>query len=359
MKIGIVNLHTIIKSQNELFKNIFVQTCAYTDAIPISFFKSNKLDKIAKRECLKVDVKKKNWDEVKEEMDLFLEKEKFDKMFIVGLPSFDTLNYNRYDSFKKILEKIKEDNTYAFNYTTTREILIPQLIFIEKCIEKNIDIINLVYDPSFVSLRKVYPNYKIKEVYSLNKPEKDLKFFPYYERAMFLDNDKLKSNLKLNDLLFYCTVITEDRNWVLNYKDTLERLGCKLITDTLKESCSQTEYFEKLSYSKYTIVIPSFDKTTFSIYRMLEALSVNCLPFIYKDCDLTDLKNTFPKLFRFIFDFDLILNDFSELEEKMKLFDEVREDIIEYFNENKNELLENILDNDTLKRYYKEILEND
>lgn len=355
MKSGIINLHTIAKSQNELFKNIFQQICGYTDAIPLTFLKSNKLANIIKKNTTLIDIEKDNWDEVKKEIKNFLKQNSFDRIYVVGLPLYDTLNYDKFDSWNKLLEKTKEDNQYSFNYCMTKTCTIPQILFIDECVNQNIEIISLIYEPQMPSLKKIYQNSKIKEYYILNKNDKNLKYLPFYERAMFINNEDISSNLKINELLFNCTVLTDDRKWILNYKNVLEKYNCKLITNLMKESVSQSEYYDQLSHSKYTIVIPSFDVSSFSIIRLLEALSVNCLPFIYKDCNLNDLKETFPKLFRFIEDFDLILNDFSELENKIKLFEEVREDIIEYFNENKNEILNNILNNNYLKEIYKEI----
>ena len=63
---------------------------------------------------------------------------------------------------------------------------------------------------------------------------------------------------------------------------------------------SQVEYYNKLSHSKFTLIIPSYDITTFSIIRFLEAISNRCLPLVLDTVNLTDLKNTFPDIYNIV-----------------------------------------------------------
>jgi len=52
------------------------------------------------------------------------------------------------------------------------------------------------------------------------------------------------------------------------------------------------EYLTKIEQSKYTLVIPSYDSNTFSMYRFIEAIQRGCLPILHADCNVTDAEKS-------------------------------------------------------------------
>lgn len=52
---------------------------------------------------------------------------------------------------------------------------------------------------------------------------------------------------------------------------------------------SKSEYLKLLSKARFTLILPAYDKAQFSIYRLLEALRVDCLPVLHPDVDAQKL----------------------------------------------------------------------
>ena len=53
------------------------------------------------------------------------------------------------------------------------------------------------------------------------------------------------------------------------------------------------DYFDEIRKSKYTLVIPPYDESCFSIYRFIESLGMDCLPLIHPDCKTSDVEKSF------------------------------------------------------------------
>ena len=105
---------------------------------------------------------------------------------------------------------------------------------------------------------------------------------------------------KTVDFTFYGTALTEDRQYLVEQKDLLTNIRNSDVGIIVKKDStyvSQTEYYDKLARSKFTLIIPSYDVTTFSVIRFLEAVSNHCLPLVLDTVNLTDLKNTFKDIY--------------------------------------------------------------
>ena len=53
------------------------------------------------------------------------------------------------------------------------------------------------------------------------------------------------------------------------------------------------EYLTKISQSRFTLMLPSYDKHCFSIYRFVESLRNDCLPLIHPDVNIEDVNASF------------------------------------------------------------------
>lgn len=236
----------------------------------------------------------------------------------------DNYNWQKYE--KLIKEQTKDldtliifGNTMFNNYNNKNTSLINKF-------DKEIDNHNYMYNIKFVSTRTVMQRYficrtcKNKKLiyicldpqecvitdylktgictYILNKGNK--KYVPSYEKYLF-DNNQIVD--KTIDFTFYGTALTEDRQYLLEYKYILTNIKNSDVGIIVKKDntyISQVEYYNKLSHSKFTLIIPSYDITTFSIIRFLEAISNHCLPLVLDTVNLTDLKNTFPDIYNIV-----------------------------------------------------------
>jgi hypothetical protein len=63
--------------------------------------------------------------------------------------------------------------------------------------------------------------------------------------------------------------------------------------DRIDTLVSKSEYMRVLAQSRYTLLLPAYDKTQFSIYRLLEALAVGCLPILHPHVSATAVERSF------------------------------------------------------------------
>ena len=152
--------------------------------------------------------------------------------------------------------------------------------------------------------------------------------------------------------------MTKDRlQHIVDYKEYLERnYDCKIVTNITKEDrkpLKQQEYYNKLSKSEYTLIIPSYDISTFSIIRFLEAVMVDCLPLIYSLCDLTDLKRTFPDIFNIV-ERKLIVEDIRGIDDKMAEINDERKSILDEIKSTKS--FKKITTEEMVSKYYAKLL---
>ena len=52
-------------------------------------------------------------------------------------------------------------------------------------------------------------------------------------------------------------------------------------------------YLHYVSKSKYTMMLPSYDSSCFSIYRFVESLHNNCVPILHADCVVHEIESSF------------------------------------------------------------------
>ena len=117
---------------------------------------------------------------------------------------------------------------------------------------------------------------------------------------MFLNGKDIEKTL---DFVFYGTAMNPDRQYLVDKASKIKKIkrsDVGIITKRDSTYVDQNTYYDKLAHAKFTLIIPSYDKTTFSIIRFLEAVSNHCLPLVLDSVDLTDLKNTFPDIYRIV-----------------------------------------------------------
>lgn len=209
------------------------------------------------------------------------------------MSNYNSSNSGLVDNFDKEFDS----GNYNFNlkFVSTRNIMQRYLIC-RICKDKNL--IYFYIDPSECILTKRFNTGKT--VYYLKRD--DCEYLPSYEKYMFKNGKDIEKTI---DFTFYGTALTKDRQYLVDKKDLLTNIKNSDIGIIVKKDStyvSQTEYYDKLAKSKFTLIIPSYDRTTFSIIRFLEAVSNHCLPLVLDDVDLTDLKNTFYDIYEIVKD---------------------------------------------------------
>jgi hypothetical protein len=214
-----------------------------------------------------------------------------DTLIIFGSTMFDTYNSKNSSLVDNFDKKLDEGN-YEYNLSFLSTRIVQQRYFICKlCRDKKL--IYVCLDPQECILTDKFNTGLC--TYILNRGNK--KYIPSYEKYMFKNGKDIEKTV---DFTFYGTALTEDRKYLVDRADLLTSIRNSDVGIIVKKDntyVSQTEYYDKLARSKFTLIIPSYDITTFSIIRFLEAVSNHCLPLVLDTVDLTDLKNTFPDIY--------------------------------------------------------------
>lgn len=350
MKNAILVQGNIEASQTEIIKYIVKQIIKFTKAEVIDFYKSPKLKNILGGvETVKYIFNQNNWCDEAENIDRFLDGKNYDNIFILRAPIFKNFRYDKTDMAVRFLEYYKLRPNYSRTFLIAKRIY-DKILFIKRAADKGINLIQIIIDPQ-ESVVSQWSFGKGRELYIFNSDK--LKYAPLYEHMMF-ESLKCMDKTKRQKFTFYCTASTEDRLYIVEYKEYLEQnYDCKIITKEDKKSIKQKEYYSKLSKSKYTFIIPSYDTSTFSIIRFLEAVMVDCLPLIYSLCNLTDLKRTFPDIFAIV-ERKLIVKDIRCLDDKMTELDDERTNVLDEIKATKS--FRKITSEEMVNKYYTKLL---
>lgn len=141
-----------------------------------------------------------------------------------------------------------------------------------------------------------------------------------------------KQAYKKHDFAFSMTNVWSDKNDRTEIIDALQYMhtksfnydtkfifqyACKHIArqdliNNSDELLSYQDYLNLLRCSKYTLIIPSYDTTTFSLRRFVEALTQMCVPLVYDKCNMDWMPT---ELYDILECSSLIVHDLSKLKE--------------------------------------------
>ena len=98
----------------------------------------------------------------------------------------------------------------------------------------------------------------------------------------------------------------------------------------LKTQIPYSLYLDKLAYSSFTLIIPSYDINTFSILRFMEAIASGCIPMILSTVYLDDFVASFNIDTKFL---DKLIVTKENVLSKMRIAESERTSILTYFKE--------------------------
>lgn len=201
--------------------------------------------------------------------------------------------------FDFFLDAMKRSDVYGFNYTTAFQ-MYKYCIFLMAVRDSNCKAVQICLDPQEADLRAILGD-GTERIYSLDGA--NTKFIPYYEIEERKWIGEIKTEKEL-EFMFKGTALTDDRKWLRDFASSVsprdgfefDVVGSRK-SQGMKLLVNQSEYFYKLKQSKYTLVVPSYDKNSFSIQRFTDALFANCVPLVADTCCLDDLEWTFPEAY--------------------------------------------------------------
>jgi len=342
-------------SQQEICRNVIMQFCSCVEnAVVIDFYKGNKLKNIVGDNCdfVKYNFCKDNWADEEDSINRFLEKSGIESLFVFKVRIITGLKINNCTIAKRFISKYKGDKHVYRSYQTTKKIC-ERLLFVNCCYNNNIKLFQFVIDPIEHDFSFIEKN-AVKRVYILAKDK--MKYCPMYELEL---SNTAYSSEKLYDMFFICTCFGDLREGLFetfsNVQIENDHMLFRLVNsdNSRRDRISQTEYYENISKSKYTLIVQSYDSTTFSIIRFFEAVCRDCVPLIWYEVCLDDLKNTFEDIYDLVLKYNLIVSSKEEVIDRVKNY----ENDIQFIDEVKSsKSFRKITDKKKVAKFYKKLL---
>ena len=111
---------------------------------------------------------------------------------------------------------------------------------------------------------------------------------------------KLFESDKNYDFTFGYTVLQSSERakyieWVNQMYGQFDKANLFVKSDCDQEDTSvgRSVYLNKIEESRFTLMLPSYDESCFSVYRFLESLDKNCLPIIHPSCIIRDIEKSY------------------------------------------------------------------
>lgn len=241
--------------------------------------------------------KLENWIQVYDELNV-CDLEKYDAFYIFG---------GIFSSASKL--RRGTDRNYVFprdngqlRFESIGKHLLNILAVLKAHTDYCIPIHDICYDPLEYSLSLFHPDYQPKSNYFLyhgydmpayNMHRLDsMQYYLNFKKKFF----QIEKTL---DFVFGMTVMEADRMSYYEYADLFSKKFQRNFFvannkfNNINTFVDRDKYLNFISASKYTLILPAYDTNSFSIYRLIESLSNDCLPFIHQDCIIDDVEKSF------------------------------------------------------------------
>lgn len=355
MKTAIVidNFQNFTVSLMRMVMNTLVSSTP--DCGVINFYKTNKLKNILPpgTETLdfEYDIDGENYLELSKRAEKFVSENGIENFYIVHFPLRKNLNLSFNSSMlTTFIDKFDKEHDYEYGMKGFMNRKIYKLFAFLKGLH-SLNARHIVLDPQEVD----FGNYLPFKAYSRHCILKNARcrYLPLYECSLGLCMAPAK---KEHDFFFIGSVYSDDRKYLYDLEKQVtntEDFIFKVIDskENKENVLSQDDYYKEIGKTKYTLVIPSYDKTSFSIIRFFESIYGDCVPLILDLCCTKDFETTFPEIFELVKKHNLIVT-ISELNARSKHYDEDKKFIEEVKN---TRTWKAISDKDYVKKIYNKV----
>jgi hypothetical protein len=283
--------------------------------------------------------KYKTWNEYIENVSLFEDLENIEHIVCFGgiLSDATGLTRNR-NHIGKIFNSWNQ-----MNFTANGTYLTGLFQLIKLSRERSIPFHEICFDPCENSIAQFddFQPYKYNCYHGYDWPEYSLERLDSLQHYLLTQPKKsiLFKNEKEIDLCFGFTALTRAReaeyDLIMNGLDRIENLNVKLYVRhkglNIDTFVNRDIYLDSIQKSKYTLIIPPYDKKHFSVYRFIESIDNDCLPLIIEDTYIVDFVKSFglenEKVKQIITSYDRIGESVSIMKEEKRL------ELLSYFKE--------------------------
>jgi hypothetical protein len=198
----------------------------------------------------------------------------------------------------------------------------------------NIPLHELAYDPNEICAGLFHADVVPKENYHLyhgyDIPKYNIKRLDSLQHYLLNKPKGLFTKDKITDFTFGYTILENSNRE--DFKQEIDHISSQFKTVNLYVKDYQTgndntidgdSYLDKIEESRYTYMLPSYDRNCFSGYRFIEAIHHDCLPLIHPACNIIDIQKSY--------DVDLlplITNKPFEEKDRIELLDHLKKKIM-------------------------------
>lgn len=341
MKVGFCLCGQIEKWQNEIVEAT-IKSLMYATNSEILFTRLKKKINYVDKEKIRIIPELNKYSEYTKECEELIKKEKITHLIIFKMNVMSGFKKNNDKQFINFCNKVKnkdfEDDTKGLNFEIFRQSIRLKLFpFIAGL--NGVKIIHYSFDPDEVSFES------FKEINYLRLADLQYKDADYIEghNSLIIAKGEKANKTKELDFCFAASVNIKEREYLLDEKNKgsfnfnnlkyFVAIAVSKEKGEKKDLVSQTEYYELLAKSKFTLIVPSYNKEAFSIIRFIEALSRDCIPLVWNKCCLDNLNNALPEITKIIYNY-LLIEDLKDLEYKINNFKNAKEIINKIKNTN-------------------------
>lgn len=260
-----------------------------------------------------------NWQDIYEELDVS-SLPKFDRIIEIGSALSEASHLKR----NKINKDKLFQNNSQFKFLSVRKIKEVLLTTYKISKLNNIKIEHYIIDPQELDYNDIDCECERYFPYTseIANFERHDAFLNYYKN---LDNINVEKSL---DFVFGYTILTQDRvnNIHEIITNKLNDYNIKLFLrdkyNNIDTFVKKDEYLEYIRQAKFTLIIPAYDSTTFSVFRYIESIYNDCIPLILDTNNLEEVKES-------LYIPDEIIININNIDEKIKNlnYEEILKDI--------------------------------
>lgn len=285
-----------------------------------------------------------DWNEYVNACKRFLVDNEIDTMFIVMVYMLQGKKYGQEKAIAADIASALKNHQYGMNYNISKNFL-SRMLFVKACADVCDNVYHQVVDPQEPDLSRVFDFKHYDELVDLQFPKRRRIMMPYYEAYSYgVDQYAVETRNRSIDFMFGASVMSEDRMFLLDLADSLTshmdrcgmrydvnlHVGSKMRretgTDKNRPFVDQREYVDRLDGVVSTLVVPAYDSTAFSWFRLVESASKGCIPLVYYKCAMDSVRRAFPGVYNVIQN-DLLVHDGDDLFERVSRFSDDSERI--------------------------------
>jgi hypothetical protein len=241
-----------------------------------------------------------DWEQIYNALDVSFLKE-YDNLYLFGGLFSTASNLRRYEKRNFVFPK----DAGQIKFQSVALPCIHVLALLKANHIYGIRLHEIVFDPLEMSLDLFHPQYKPTKNYFLyhgyDKPNLNIKrldslqFYLNSLQRNFIE-EQFDKDL---DITFGMTVFEGFREQhyyyaqrFLNKFDKKQMFVYNKITGE-NTFIDRSEYLKWIARSRYTLILPAYDDTCFSIFRLIESLHNDCLPLLHPECCIVDMNKSF------------------------------------------------------------------